>query len=264
MLILLSGPDSYRRAQKLRGIEDEFIKKHPEAVLARIAFGEEPKEQFVKLKEFTAHQTLFDTKKLGVVTGLCAEAIARTAECKKLLQSLIENADVTLLLNEEKTPGKEYAFLKVPAVRTQEFEYLNDAEWGVFAKKEARAREMEFDEPALSHMREKFLRDLWGFMQELEKLSLLGARRIDLAVCAKVGLTREADFMGLLRTIIFGTLPLKLKALEELYAKKEDGAKIFNIVAYQKKDALPQFAEYDVAVKSGKLEYEEALLDWIL
>lgn len=264
MLILLSGPESYLRTQKLRAIEDEFIKKHPEAAEARFAFNEEPKEQFAKLKEFAAHQTLFDTMKLGIVTGLCAEAAGKTSECKKLLQLLAENKEITLLLNEEKTPGKEFSFLKVPAVRAQEFDYLSDAEWAVFVKYEADARRMKLDAPVMALMKEKFQKDLWAFMQEIEKLSLLGVSHVTLPVCAAIGLTREADFMGLLRNIVFGALPLKLAALEELYAKKEDAAKIFNITAYQKKDALPQFAEYDVAVKSGKLEYEEALLDWIL
>lgn len=264
MIICLSGPESYRRTQKLRSIEGEFVKKHPEAVVAHFAFSEEPREQFAKLKEFSASQTLFDAMKLGVATGLLMDAVGKSAECKKLLQSLTERKDITLLLNEEKIPGKEFSFLKTEAVRAQEFDYLSDAEWTAFAKKEAHARGVEFDAAALAIMKEKLQKDLWGLMQELEKLSLLGTREITPMTLAGVGLTRERDFMELLRGVVFGTLPLQLRALEELYAKKEDAAKIFNIAAYQKKDALPQFAEYDVAVKSGKLEYEEALLDWIL
>ena len=61
-----------------------------------------------------------------------------------------------------------------------------------------------------------------------------------------------------------GDLQTKISTLERLLAEKGDGAKIFNVLAYQKKEHIVQFADYDVAIKSGKIDYEEALLDFVL
>jgi hypothetical protein len=40
--------------------------------------------------------------------------------------------------------------------------------------------------------------------------------------------------------------------------------KLFNILASQWKEKISQFARYDLAIKSGKLDYEEALLDAVI
>lgn len=265
MLICLSGPDSYRRAQGLKTITEEFMKKHPDATVARFDFREEPREEFAKLKGFAASQTLFDTTKLGVVTGLFSEGtLGKTAECRKMLQSVADKAHVTLVLDEEKALEKEIEPFKIPEKLVKRFECLEGAAWTRFLEKEAKARGLEIAAPAVPFMRELFQEDTWALMQELEKLSLLGVSSVDLAVCGAVGMTRETDFMQLLRGVLFGSLPQKLKSLEGLYARKEDSAKIFNVGAYQNRDMLSHFAEYDVAVKSGKLGYEEAILDMVL
>ena len=44
----------------------------------------------------------------------------------------------------------------------------------------------------------------------------------------------------------------------------DPAAKLFNILGSQWKEKTAQMAELDFAVKSGKLEYEEALVDLIL
>jgi hypothetical protein len=56
----------------------------------------------------------------------------------------------------------------------------------------------------------------------------------------------------------------RLRALETLLAQSDPAAKIFNILASQWKEKTLQIADYDFAVKSGKLEYEEAVLDLVL
>ena len=55
--------------------------------------------------------------------------------------------------------------------------------------------------------------------------------------------------------------------LEKLFISSEEPAKIFNILAGL--DRLPdelirRLADYDIAVKSGKLDYEEILLSLVL
>ena len=57
---------------------------------------------------------------------------------------------------------------------------------------------------------------------------------------------------------------VRLTALETLLAMNDPAAKLFNILASQWKEKIPQFAKYDLAIKSGKLEYEEALVDLVI
>ena len=40
--------------------------------------------------------------------------------------------------------------------------------------------------------------------------------------------------------------------------------KIFNILAAQWQEKTPHMAAYDLAIKSGKLDYEEALTDLLI
>ena len=53
-------------------------------------------------------------------------------------------------------------------------------------------------------------------------------------------------------------------ALETLLAIGDPPAKIFNILASQWREKTHEMAEYDFAVKSGKLEYDDALLALML
>ena len=56
----------------------------------------------------------------------------------------------------------------------------------------------------------------------------------------------------------------RLFALETLIAIGDPPAKIFNILASQWREKTNEMAEYDFAVKSGKLEYDDALLALLL
>ena len=57
---------------------------------------------------------------------------------------------------------------------------------------------------------------------------------------------------------------IRLRALEQLFLNNEPAAKIFNILSAQWYDRAEIVARYDLAVKSGKCEYEEVLLDMVL
>ena len=65
-----------------------------------------------------------------------------------------------------------------------------------------------------------------------------------------------------------GNRPLKQKIVSlEVLLNSEEPAKIFNILAASSRNQpaeIKRFADYDVAVKSGKIDYEEALLDLCL
>ena len=100
--------------------------------------------------------------------------------------------------------------------------------------------------------------DVYGLMNELDKVQLANgksqiANRED-----------KIDFFSSIQKLARGNLQTQLSVLEKLL-NSEDAGKVFNILAYSV-DAERQvkMADYDVAVKSGKLEYEEVLLTYLL
>ena len=59
----------------------------------------------------------------------------------------------------------------------------------------------------------------------------------------------------------------RLVDLEILFGHQEEPVKIFNILATSYLNtvfSLQKLADYDAAIKSGKLDYEEALVDLAL
>ncbi|MDD5547877.1 MAG: hypothetical protein PHN74_03245, partial [Candidatus Pacebacteria bacterium] len=105
----------------------------------------------------------------------------------------------------------------------------------------------------------------WGLITELDKLSLLGEKKITKEIVKKyfddlptldvfdaLNGIREARGVG-----------ARLAILEELFSRSQDPGMIFNMMAASPYSTVKQkieFADYDVAVKSGKMDYEEVLL----
>ena len=57
----------------------------------------------------------------------------------------------------------------------------------------------------------------------------------------------------------------KLKDLEKLFLQKEAPAYIFNSLSYRASGrAAVRLADYDISIKSGGLDYEEALTDFLI
>ncbi len=59
----------------------------------------------------------------------------------------------------------------------------------------------------------------------------------------------------------------KITALERLFIGQEEPVKIFNILASQNRlpiGLIQKLADYDAMVKSGRIDYEEVLLDLAL
>ena len=98
---------------------------------------------------------------------------------------------------------------------------------------------------------------------EIEKLSVLkskiGDRDLDV-----FDFEIARAYWPLLMGVRSFDLRNRLMALETLFASGDPPPKIFNILASQWREKTHQMAEYDFAVKSGKLEYDDALLALVL
>lgn len=96
---------------------------------------------------------------------------------------------------------------------------------------------------------------------ELEKISLLGKSEVGERELEYLELETRPAFWNLVRGLRGFSMGERLGALHALLVSGEPAAKIFHMLAYERKEHLSRFAAHDVRVKSGKMDYEETLLD---
>ncbi len=251
MIIFLYGSDVYHRQQKQKEIIEQYKKKHSDLALQK--FDLELKEDWLKFKDFATAQSLFDNLKMAVVTGSFSE-LEDEKEFRKILQSQLENKNFYLIISTSDKVKKDFNFLLNKPVISQEFKLLVGAAWKKFIDRELKKRNITSSQDV--NIEEG---DCMGLINELEKLSLLDNFEFRVS-----SLKFKYDFFDSIQQIARGDLRAKLSNLEILL-ENDDAAKVFNLLAYtvQSEEQI-KMADYDVAVKSGKLEYEEVLLDFIL
>ncbi len=251
MLIHLYGPDAYRRKQKLQEIVSAYEKKH--SALTRGVFYLDETEALDRLRLFLGSQSLFDAAKLAVVYGL-ADA---PSEFPKFLKTFLQHTTTTIVAISEKKLGKEFAFLlKKPSI-SQSFDPLTASALSAFIKTESEHRGLALTADMLRYISQAFQSDTWRIVTEIEKLSLGGeAGQATAAIPA---------FFPLVQSFKNGrSVESRLVALGYLL-ESGDPAAVFNITASIADSRLKiKMADMDVAIKSGKLEYAEALTDLAL
>lgn len=249
MLICLYGPDAYRRRQKLNTLIAEYRAKHSGLTIDNFDLDEAGALE--RLKNFTASQSLFDASKLAIVSNL-----GEDNDVKKFLKPYLEDKTTTIIISLAKKPAKEFDFLLKKPALAQEFATPTPNQLAAFLKKEAETRRLKIKPEIFESLAKSYAADTWGAIMELGKIDLGGG--IETA-------TAEPDFFQLVQTIKSRRLmSVKLPALAYLL-ENDDPAKVFNIAAALMDPAGKiKMADYDVAIKSGKLEYEEALLDLVI
>ncbi|MEK7520613.1 MAG: hypothetical protein AAB560_00855 [Patescibacteria group bacterium] len=263
MIIFLYGPDAYRRRKKLDEIIAAYRQKH--SALARERFDLSAEDDFWKFRDFIASRSLFERTKLAVLSGVFESA--RAKELRDVLKETATDKETTVLISESGKPPREFAFL-LKGQLVQEFRELEPAQADFFIEKEAAEKGVALDEGAAKFLREICGGDSWRMANELEKLSLHGAggkagREEIAAVC---GERPAADnFFAFLNSLGNSRPRAKVPLLESLFSKGEAAAKIFNVAAVRLPESWrPKMADYDADVKSGRLDYEEVLLDLAL
>lgn len=249
MVIYLYGPDAYRRTEKAKSILTEYEKKHSRLNIGRFDIEEKGAQE--KCAEFLSNISLFEPTKLAVLSHI--EDVDK--KFNTVLKGLLDDAIITLVILAEKKLGKDWSWLQ-KAKLSQEFEHFEGAQYLAWAGREAETRGAKLDRTSLGALCEAYIDDSWGLITELEKIALGGVLGKHLSI---------PDFFPLVQRVKGGkSVSERLSALG--YALEgEDPAAIFNVAA-SLADAGQKvvFADYDVMVKSGKLEYEEALTDFVL
>lgn len=273
MIIFLYGPDSYRRRKKLNEIIDQYKKKHLDLNIGKFDFTENNgDDEFLKLQEFSLANSLFESEKLAVIEDIF-EWVSKENQKKvaEFLKSNFEDKKTTFIILSGKEPIKAFDFLLEKPSLFQEFENFKSDKLKFFIKKESEEREIKFEPMAISFLADVFIGDSWGLINELDKFSLLNKKSFSVDDLKNFidyyKPISSSDFFTKIKNFSFSrSLAQKMENLEVLL-ESEDPAKIFNFLASfsSNQPALIQkFADYDVVVKSGKMDYEEVLLDLAL
>ena len=253
MIICLYGADSYRRQEKLKWYAEKFKEKHSALTAERFTLSEDG--ELARLKEFAAAQSLFDNFKFGV---LDEAAEADSKELAEVLKLALNSRNLTLVISAEKFLPKEFKILNDSSVIKEEFDFT-PSDLAGFLKKEAEKRNLKLI-PAVSDILIKNCGgDKWWLVTELDKLALGSPAAIE-------PVREDQNFFGLINKFRNAdSVGYALPALERLL-DFEEPAKIFNMISSFAKasEDLRKMADYDAAIKSGKMEYPEALLDLAL
>lgn len=253
MIFFLYGPDDYRRLRRKQELFRELKKKYPELVTEK--FNLSSAEGARGLEEFAKSQSLFSEKRLAVLEEVY-EADEKTVA--ELLEPLSEKKDLALIISESSKPNKALGFL-AKLKTAEEFKKLTGAEWLSFVKARAGEGGVETNPGALRLLAGLYEGQSFGLATEIKKLAVLG-KTIDEKDIEGLGLEKAVDYWPLLNSLKSSELRARLWALKILSDQNEQAAKTFNIWAASAKNKASAFAEYDLLIKSGKLEYEEALL----
>lgn len=266
MIIFLYGPDSYRRQKKLNKIIEEYQNKYSN--LSCDSFNLESSDEFLRLKEFSNQLLIFDNKKLAILRNISE---IDPKDLKEFLKTHLNSQDFTILISEENSPPPELKSLLKKFFLAEKFDYLTGDKWRFFIQKEAQQRKILLTPKAVDFLAGIFQKDVWGLINELEKIGLISQNiPIDVKDLRKISdyPLQSPDIFAFINAVCRDwSLGQKIVALEKLFIVQEEPVKIFNILAslnWLPKKLIQKLADYDVMVKSGKIDYEEVLVDLAL
>ncbi len=257
MFIVLRGPDDYRRAIRKQELIAGFRKKYPAAEVR--VFDAASDEVADALAIFFASSSLFAAKKMGIVENLeeAGKAVAT------VLKSIVgREDDVVLVPLRKKAEG--FDFLEKKGATVELFDYPEGAAWKQFVAREAKQAGIALDAGAAALLADYYAKNTWGLVTELQKLAGLGKKTITEKDLAVSELELALNYWAVMNGLKSGNPGARLASLEELLRENEPAGKIFNMISAMWPERVASFAAYDVAIKTGKLEYEEALLDLAL
>jgi len=267
MIIFLYGLDSYRRQRKLNKIVEEYKQKHSNISLERFDLEEEG--EFERLKDFASQMSIFGNKKMAVLKNISE---AEPEKIKEFLKNYFNSENLTVLISENSVPNGFESLLK-KAFLTKKFDELNAEKLKFFAQKEIQGRGVLISDSALDFLAQNFRDDMWGFINELEKLILWRTgdkTEIGVSDVRNAGdyFYKAPNMFNFINSVARNLPPRqKIVNLEKLLLRQEEPAKVFNFMAssrYLSKDLVKKLADCDVSAKSGKLDYEDIFLSLAL
>lgn len=267
MISYLYGSDSFRRNKKLAELIGAFEKEGGFSERMDADLDENP-ESWKDVRDFSRQQSIFGGSKLVVVKE---GASAADKAWVKFLKEALADASVRLFISDAKKPLKAFEFLLKKPSESYAFGELSGRELSAFIAGETKERGFVFSPDALAF----FLGYLGGIKEgkswiasaEIEKAGFLGKKTVSLDDLKGISSFPDFDEVWVLSGKLIRSERWldRIVFLEKLFLEGADAGHIFNSLALQArgKDLL-RLSEYDIAIKSGRLDLPEALLSFAL
>jgi len=268
MVIFLYGPDNLRRIRKKQELIKAFLKKRSDLGLKYFDLSND--NVVIDIKDFLLNQSIFESSKLGILDG---DLSYKFSDLESSLKEVKESKKITIIISSSKKPTKGFSFLSRKPVLAQSFNYLKGAEWKKFISKEAIRAKIKLTPSAISYLASIYEGDTWRLVTELEKVSCLSGGEIDRSDLDNLSIEGKSDLWNLIGSLRDEKTENRLKSLEIIFNSGEALAKVFNLlsfqissydIGYRSGPDVKKTAKMDLAVKSGKLEYDEALINLII
>lgn len=259
MIIYIYNEDDWRAIQRKNELIQKFNQKYPKSGIHFFDLEKENDLEF--FLNFLENQSLFSEKKLGIVYNLFN---LNKKDIIFKIKSILKDENIYLLIFEKNKPNKNWEFLQKKPAIFEKFEILKNKKWADFVLNEIKKRNINLNNQAFNLLIKIYEGDSFRLINDLEKLSLLNKKNINQEDLNEINIEISSNFWNLLNQLKNKNLTLRLEAFEKILNLKESLDKIFNILAYNWNEKIQDFAKYDLAKKSGKIDYEEALLDAIL
>ena len=225
MIILLYGPDDYRREEKKHSIKEEFLKKYSGLSVGSFDFLE--KEAFEEFKNFVKSQSIFETKKIVFVENAFEERDQKGIA--EIFASLLENKNTTMVISEKGKPLKAFSFLLEKSFLVKDFPRLESKDFEKFISAIAKEHRVNLEAGALAFLARAFAGNSWGAATEIQKLSLLGKSVITQKDLEGTMIETLPDFWAVINSLKNPDIRERLFMIERLFAANEPAAKIFNV-----------------------------------
>ncbi len=273
MIIYLYGPDSYRRNKRLREFYNVYKQKniHIDAIVVDL---EEVYEDWQKVRDFLGQPSMFPGTKVAIVkeSGMVGkESASQEREWIRTIKKELESKINFILISDSGKPKKDFQFLLKEPVQSQEFVELERKTLEYFFVKEGKERGLAFSLEVVRFVCTVALSKKdrsWFLSSLLDQLSCAGFKSpIQLSDVQKLvrGDVSEEVFTLTGKLNYARSVKDRLAILERLFAQRAEGGHIFNSLVFSVRgEECVRLADYDVAIKSGELEYEEALTDFVI
>lgn len=268
MIAFLHGPDSYRKSEKLKSLLASYAQKYSDAPVRHFDFSTLTADD---LFEFSRGASLFTAKKIAVVRNWEALEAAGRKTLKKVLAACLEDKNFLIIVISEKQGSGPFAFLMQSPVVGYAFPMPEGKQVAEYIREEAKNCGVALSSDALSLLAKRFSGDTWGIATELRKAYAYMPRGASLEVSdlLRIGEYRETpDAYLFIKSVLYQkTAQSALPALERVFAGGGEPGGVFNFLAAIRSvppDLLKRLADYDIMVKSGKIDYAAALVDLAL
>ncbi len=263
MLILLSGENGFERSRYANALLEEFIKKHGNLGIQKFSL---PENNLSEIIDFVRNNSFFSPTKLCFLSDFNFSALLKqdTEDFLKLLNSVMTD-EKNIILISSPVFLKEFISLFKEASIYKDFSIPQNQFLIEFIQKEAKKRRISLSKEDSFNLIDGFGSDIPGLVNEIERISLSGEK------------IKKDEFSGYELFPAVSKLRYARNRAEKMYYLEivlnylnADAGHAFNLLSaaapksVKAEDWYRLFADYDVLVKSGDLNYEEALLDFVL